>query len=152
MGSTLMLRICQKPLKAFFNHGLYVCTNTPMCKWQSSLPARSLCTKESVSTPHGRHRNKGSGAHGGAKRSNIRHPDEKVWDAAMTGRGKPPSFVRQTPAFPKSVFAAGTAKRTAEMLRRKSALQSQDEDQVDVEDSRGLPARGASRAGKKTLI
>lgn len=144
----LRVRICQKPLKAFFNQGLDVFTsNTLMCKWQ--LPARHLCTKESVSSPQGTHQNKGSSAHGGAKSSNTRHLDKRLWDVATTGSGKPPISVRQTPAFPKSVFAAGTAKRTAEMLRRKAAPQSMREDQVDVEESRGLSARAA---GKNILL
>lgn len=150
MGSTLMfrVRICQKPLKAWFHQGPYVFTlNTPMCKWQPSVPARFLCAKESVSSPHSRHKSKGNSAHGGAKRSTIRHLDEGAWDAAATGRGKP-SSVRHSPAFPKSVFAAGTAKKTAEMLRRKSALRSQHGDQVEEEESRGLSARGAGRGGK----
>lgn len=148
MGSTLMfrVRICQKLLKAWFIQGPYVFTsNTPMCKWQPCLPARFLCTKESVSSPQSRH--KGNSAHAEAKRSTTRHLDEGPWDVATTGRGKP-SSVRHTPGFPKSVFAAGTAKRTAEILRRKSALRSQDGDQVDVEESRGLSARGAGRGGE----
>lgn len=69
----------------------------------------------------------------------------------MTGRGKTFS-VRQAPAFPKSVFAAGTAKRTAEMLRKKSAFLSQDEDEENVEESRGLSARGAGRRGEAVLV
>lgn len=150
MGSTLMfrVRICQKPLTAWFIQGPYVFTsNTPTCKWQPCLPARFLCTKESVCSPHSRDKSKGNSAHAGAKRSTTRHLDEGPWDVARTGRGKP-SSVRHTPAFPKSVFAAGTAKRTAEILRRKSALRSQDGNQVDVEESRGLSARGAGRGGE----
>lgn len=108
-----------------------------MCKSQQPLPARFLI-------PHGRNQSKATSAQGGAKRSAFRHRDEGLWDDAMTGRGKA-SSVRQAPAFPKSVFAAGTAKRTAEMLRRKSAFLSQDEDDENAEESRGLSARGAGR-------
>lgn len=130
MGSTFMfsVRICQKPLKAWFHRGPYVFTsNTPKCKRQTSLPARFMCTERIVSIPHGRPQ--GNSAQGGAKRSNI----------------------RQTPAFPKSVFAAGTARRTAEMLRRKSALRSQDGDEVDVEESRGLSARESGKGEARTF-
>ncbi|XP_046870383.1 mitochondrial ribonuclease P catalytic subunit isoform X1 [Hypomesus transpacificus] len=36
-------------------------------------------------------------------------------------------IIRESPSFPKSVFAAGTAKKTAEILRRKSGLQEAEE-------------------------
>lgn len=143
MGSTFMfsVRIWQRPSKAFFQQGPHLCTSSAaMCKSQQPLPARFLI-------PHGRNQSKATSAQGGAKRSAFRHRDEGLWDDAMTGRGKA-SSVRQAPAFPKSVFAAGTAKRTAEMLRRKSAFLSQDEDDENVEESRGLSARGAGRRGE----
>lgn len=148
MGSTFLfsVRIWQEPLKAFFQQGRRLCTsNTAMCKSQLTPHfARFLSSKESAPIPHGRHQSKANIAQGGAKRSTFRHRDEGPWDDAMTGRGKA-SSVRQAPVFPKSVFAAGTAKRTAEMLRRKSALLSQDEDDESVEESRGLSARGAGQ-------
>lgn len=112
-----------------------------MCKWQPSLPARFMCTKKSVFSPHDRRNGNGNSAHGGAKRSKIRHLDGGPWDV---GGGRT-SSVLQTPAFPKSVFAAGTAKRTREMWKKKSAL---DEDEVDVEKSRNMSARRAGRGGK----
>lgn len=146
MGSTFILnvRIWQKPLKTFFQQGTHLFTsNTSMCKSQLPLSARFLCTRDSVSIPDGRYKNKGNSTHGGVKKSTTRHRDEGLWDNAMIGKK-----VRQTPAFPKSVFAAGTAKRTAEMLRRKSALLSPDEED-HVEELRGRSARGAGRRHRR---
>lgn len=118
----LSVGIWQNRFKTAFQQGTRLFLSSPPgCK---SLPAPSLCTK------------------GGAKRNPARHRDDGLWDDALTGRGNA-SSVRRAPAFPKSVFAAGTAKRTAEMLRRKSALLSRDEDDENVEVSRGLSAKGA---------
>lgn len=136
MGSTFVLsvRICQRPLFAFLNQRLAVFTsNAPKCKWQPSLHTRYLCTKQR------------SSADGLAKRSYARHPNERLLDTSMTVKGKSSTFVRQTVPLPKSVFAAGTAKRTAEMLRRKLALRSQDEDQIDAEGSIRLSHRAAGK-------
>lgn len=133
MGPAFMLSVWQRPLKAFLHRGPHLFTP----RKSLPLPARFLCTKESVSVPPGRRETcQGDSARGGAKSSAIRYQGE--------GARKTTS-VRKTPAFPKSVFAAGTAKRTAEMLRRKSALLSQDEDERGVEEARCLSARGAER-------
>lgn len=147
------VRIWKGPLKAFFQQGPRLCTsNTAMCKSQLPLLlARFLSSKESVSILHGRHQSNANSAQGEAKRSTFRHRDEGPWDDAMTGKGNT-SSVRQAPVFPKSVFAAGTAKRTAEMLRRKAALLSQDEDDESVEESRGPSARGAGRRGQPVFV
>lgn len=145
MGSTFILnvRIWQKPFKTFFQQGTHLfMSNTSMCKSQLPLSARFLCTRDSVSIPDGRYKNKGNSTHGGVKKSTTRHRDEELWDDAMIGKRKT-STVRQTPAFPQSVFAAGRAKRTAEMLKRKSALLSPEEDHV--EELRRGSARGAGR-------
>ncbi|XP_074548216.1 mitochondrial ribonuclease P catalytic subunit [Halichoeres trimaculatus] len=123
MGSTLILkvRIFLKPLTPFLNQGkLY----TPIASLSktSQLPfsVRSLCTRDSDPNP----RNSGQGF---VRKSAFRGRDEAFWDDDGKGKGK--AFtVRQKPAFPKSVFAAGTAKRTAEMLERKTALASQDDE------------------------
>lgn len=150
MGSTFILnvRIWQKPFKTFFQQGTHLFTsNTSKCKSQLPLSARFLCTRDSVSIPDGRYKNKGNSTHGGVKKSTTRHRDEELWENGMIGKRKT-STVRQTPAFPKSVFAAGTAKRTAEMLRRKSAVLSPDEED-HVEEQRGGSARGAGRRHRR---
>lgn len=149
MGSTFILnvRIWQKPLKTFFQQGTHLfMSNTSMCKSQLPLSARFLCSRDSVSIPDGRYKNKGNSTQGGVKKSTTRYRDEELWDDAMLGKRK--TTVRQTPAFPKSVFAAGTAKRTAEMLRRKSPLLSPDEEEHE-EELRGRSARGAGRRHKR---
>lgn len=144
MGSTFILkvRICQKPLKAFFHQGTsaFFTQKTSMCK-SSQLPlvARFLCTRDSNSNPGGRHTDRRNSGQGGVKKNTIRHREEGSWDDAVKGRGKS-SFIRQSPSFPKSVFAAGTAKRTTEKLRRKAALGSQDEEQ-HVEEPKGRSTR-----------
>lgn len=76
---------------------------------------------------------------GGVRNGTIRRREEEMWEGAVKGSGKS-STLRQKPSFPKSVFAAGTAKRTAEMLKRKAALGGQDE-----EDPEGRTARAAGR-------
>lgn len=144
MGSAFIsnVRIWQKPLKTFFQQGTHLfMSNASMCKSQLPLSARFLCSRDSVTIPDGRYKKKGNGSHGGVKKNTTRHRDEELWDDAMLGKRKT-SSVRQTPAFPKSVFAAGTAKRTAEMLKRKSPPLSPDEEE-HAEELRGGSARGA---------
>ena len=54
--------------------------------------------------------------------------------------------VRQMPSFPTSVFAAGNAKRTTEMLKRKTALAS-----LEQEDAAGdQPRRRGFKTGRKS--
>lgn len=54
------------------------------------------------------------------------------------------STVRKLPSFPKSVFTAGTAKRTAEIMRRKASLVSVDEEE---------PApRTSKKAGREVYV
>ncbi|XP_070698617.1 mitochondrial ribonuclease P catalytic subunit [Pempheris klunzingeri] len=135
MGSTLILnvRICVNPLKHFFT------LKTSL--WKSSqlpLSARSLCTRDTNPNPGGRL----TGGQRRGKTDTIRRREEEFWDDAVEERGK--SFaVRLRPSFSKSVFAAGTAKRTAEMLKRKAALVSQDEERRVEEPKR--TTRGAGR-------
>lgn len=77
------------------------------------------------------------------KNGTIRRREEDLWDDSVKGSGK--SFtLRQSPSFPKSVFAAGTAKRTAEMLKRKTALVSQVEGWHE-EEPEGRTTSGAGR-------
>lgn len=148
MGSSFILkvRICQKPLKPFFHQGssAFFTQKTSLCK-SSQLPfsARFLCTRDSSSNPGGRHTDRSNSGQGGVKNNTIRHQAEESWEDAANGRGKR-ATLRQIPSFPKSVFTAGTAKRTAERLRRKAALVSQDEQQ-QVEEIKGRSTRGAGR-------
>lgn len=134
MGSTLILkvRIFLKPLTPFLNQGKLALHAPKGSLFKSSqLPvfARSLCTRDPNPNP----RNSGQEF---VKRGAARRRDNG-------GQGEGKTFtVRQKPAFPKSVFAAGTAKRTAEMLVRKAALASQDDEQ-HVEEPKERTTRKA---------
>ncbi|XP_042245299.1 mitochondrial ribonuclease P catalytic subunit [Thunnus maccoyii] len=129
MGSTFMLkaRICLKPLKPFFRQGssAFLTIKTPV---PLAVPptARFLCSRDT--NPNKRNSRQAEGKHG-----TIRWAEEELWDGAVEGRGK------KKPSFPNSVFAAGTAKRTAEMLKRKAGVPEDEEE----------PARRASRGAGK---
>ncbi|XP_044023556.1 mitochondrial ribonuclease P catalytic subunit [Siniperca chuatsi] len=144
MGSILILkvRICLKPLKPFFHQGssAFFTLNTSLCKSpQLPLSARFLCTRDTNSNPGGRQTDRRNSGHGGVKNGTIRRREEELWDDAVKGRGKG-STLRQKPFFPKSVFAAGTAKWTTEILKSKTALGIQDEEEPE--------GRTTRRAGK----
>ncbi|XP_039992805.1 mitochondrial ribonuclease P catalytic subunit [Xiphias gladius] len=144
MGSNLISRvkICLKPLKPFLRQGssAFLTIKTNLCK-SSQLPpaARSLCTRDSNPNSAGRQavrRNSGqTDGHGGVKYGTIRHRQGELWEDAVDGGGKSSTLRERTP-FPKSVFSAGTAKRTAEMLKRKAALASEDEEEPEGRTSR----------------
>ncbi|KAF7664745.1 hypothetical protein LDENG_00166560 [Lucifuga dentata] len=136
MGSTLISKArtylkALKPLLHQGNSGFFT-IHTSLCKSQKLPPtASSLCSNEANHDPGGSLDRRTSAP----KSNTVRHREEELWDSTQERRGK--SFtLRQRPSFPKSVFAAGTAKRTAEMLKRKA---------VQVEE----PAeRAARREGK----
>lgn len=137
MGSTLLFkgRICLKP---FYHQGSFFTLNSSIFK-SSQLPlsARSLCTRDPYPTPGARHTDRRSDAQGGVNKSTFQNREEDFRDGARRGKS---STLRQTPAFPKSVFAAGNAKRTAEIQKRKAALFFQEEEQHG-----GEPERRTSR-------
>lgn len=152
MGSSFILtvRICQKHLNPFFRQGTrtFFAQKSFLCK-SSPLPlsARYLCTRHSKSNPGSRHtdgRNTGQGA---LKKDTIRHRQEELWGGT---RGKS-SNLRQKPSFPKSVFAAGTAKRMSEMQKGQVALVSQDDEQL-VEEPKGRSTRGGGRTHENCLL
>ncbi|XP_073340597.1 mitochondrial ribonuclease P catalytic subunit [Pagrus major] len=141
MGSTLILtvRICHRPLQPFFHQGssAFTTLKTSLCKSsQQPLSARFLCTRDTNLNPGVRQADRRNSGQGGVKNTTIRRREEESWDDAVKGRGKT-STLRQRPSFPKSVFAAGTAKRTAEMMMRKPALVSQDEEEPEGRVTRG---------------
>ncbi len=144
MSSTLILnvRICQKLLKPFFCQGssALMTQKTSLCK-SSQLPlsTRFLSTRDSNPNPDGRQTDRGNIRQGEVKNTTIRCEEEEPWDEAA----KRKDTLRQRFSYPKSVFAAGTAKKTAEMLRRKAALVSQVKEQ-HVEETEGR-TRGAGR-------
>ncbi|XP_034418879.1 mitochondrial ribonuclease P catalytic subunit isoform X2 [Cyclopterus lumpus] len=146
MGSTLILqvRMCLKPFKPFFYQGrsAFYTLNTFLCKSpQLPLSARFLCTRHTTPTPGGRQTDRGNSGQAdgqeGVRNSSNRRREEELWDGAAKGRGKSSSLWQRT-SPPKSVFAAGTAKRTTEMLKRKAPQ--------DVEQHAGEP-EGRTRRG-----
>ncbi|XP_054469401.1 mitochondrial ribonuclease P catalytic subunit [Anoplopoma fimbria] len=146
MGSTLILkvRICLKPFKPFFYQGssaFYTLKSSPM-----PLSARFLCTRHTDPDPGGRQkdrRNSGqTDGQGGGRNSTSRLWEEELRDGAGKGKGKS-STLWQRSSYPKSVFAAGTAKRTTEMLKRKTSRFAQDEDQHEGDPDRRT-SRGAA--------
>lgn len=145
MVSALILKviICQKPLRFIFCQGpsAFFTNRSFLCK--SSAPdssVRFLCTKDSDFNPSGRWTDRKYGGQSFKPQNDIRHKGEELWDDVVQGR-------RMRNSSPKSVFAAGTAKRTAEMLRRKSPQVSQDQkDQLDQ------PMDRSRKAGSHLLL
>ncbi|XP_034531497.1 mitochondrial ribonuclease P catalytic subunit [Notolabrus celidotus] len=138
MGSTLILKvkIFLKPLTPYLHQGtLSVCKSS-----QLPLSARFLCTRDSNPKPDGRQAEPKNRGQGFVQKSAFRRRDEGSWDDGGKGKGVT-SNLRQKPVFPKSVFAAGTAKRTAEMLVRKAALVSQDKEEHEEEPEERRPRR-----------
>ena len=155
MGSILIskVRICLKPLEPFLHHRssafLTITCNLPR---SPRLPptARSLCTRDTNPSSGGRQtvrRNGGQAdGHAGVKNRTIRHRQRDLWEDAEDGGGKS-STLRHRPSFPKSVFSAGTAKRTAEVLKRKGALASEYE-----EEPKGRASQGTGRTYWSDLL
>lgn len=108
MGSTFILKV-------------RTCLKTP----QLPCSAHLFCTREFKQHLGGRPMDRGnsnkSGGQGGLRIKNIIQGTDDGFSKKST--------VRKLPSFPKSVFAAGTAKRTAEILRRKTSLVSEDEEE-----------------------
>lgn len=144
MGSTVIFKARHSltPLQLFYHQGSsgFLTIKTPLCK-SSHLPpaARFLCTRDAKPNLGGRlidtRKKRETDGQDGTKNGTIRHRNGEMWDDTVAKKGKSFAF-KQRPSFPKSVFAAGTAKRTAEMLKRKAALFSQDEDEPEDRTTR----------------
>lgn len=128
----LKVTICQKPLRFIFCQGpsAFFTNRSFLCK-ASALDSsvRFLCTKDSDFNPSGRWTDRKYSGESFKHPNTIRHSGEELWDDVVQGR-----MMRNS--SPKSVFAAGTAKRTAEMLRRKSPQVPQDEKDQPTDRSR----------------
>lgn len=152
MGSSFILtvKICQQHLNPFFHQGTktFLAQKSFLCK-SSQLPlsARYLCTRHSKSNPGSSDTDGRNSGQGALKKDTIRHRQEELWGST---RGKS-SSLQQKPSFPKSVFAAGTAKRMSEMQRRQVALVSQDDEHL-VEEPKGRSTRGGGRTYKNCLL
>nr|XP_020477603.1 mitochondrial ribonuclease P protein 3 isoform X2 [Monopterus albus] len=102
--------------------------------------ARFMCTGDTNSNLGGRltdRRNTGqTDGQGGMKNKATTQRQEKRWDDTVDGRSRrAPHWQRHS--FPKSVFAAGTAKRTTEILKKKAVLVSLNEDETEGRTTRG---------------
>ncbi|KAM7376661.1 hypothetical protein PAMP_006379 [Pampus punctatissimus] len=130
MGSTLILKV-RTCLKPFFHQGssAFLTIKNPLVVTPT---ARFLCTRNTSPNPAARDTNRRNSrqtsGHGGGKHGTIGWAEKELWDGAVEGRGN--SF------YPRSVFTAGTAKRTAEMLRRKESVALEDEEQDEEESAR----------------
>uniref|UniRef100_A0A3Q1HAD9 Mitochondrial ribonuclease P catalytic subunit n=1 Tax=Acanthochromis polyacanthus TaxID=80966 RepID=A0A3Q1HAD9_9TELE len=140
MSSTLILkaRICQKSLQPLI-HQARPALFTLSKSLQLPPSARFLCTRNPNQTDR---KTRGQTDRQPRIENNaIRQGKGRLWNDAVDGRGKSSTF-RQKPSFPKSVFAAGTAKRTAEMLKRKASVVSEEEEEDEPEQR---TARGEGR-------
>ncbi|XP_068194865.1 mitochondrial ribonuclease P catalytic subunit isoform X2 [Antennarius striatus] len=145
MGSRLMLiRICQKPLKPFLH---------PSASGFSALEAflvpLCLYTKDH---PGPGQTSRGNSGQGQLKDTTIRFREKESWGDAVNGTSKRSLF--ESHSFSKSMFAAGTAKRTAEQQRSREAPNSQGEDtrQLRFKNAVQLPDRPLSFAEWKELL
>ncbi|CAG5866155.1 unnamed protein product [Menidia menidia] len=124
MGSSWMLkvRVCLQP---FFNQERPAFLTVKTCLWQPpqlASSARFLCSRDTNQDLGGRHTDKRSNPKS-AGQGAIRQARTGLWDDAVDGRNKR-SALKPRPSFPKSVFAAGTAKKTAEIMKMKASLGS----------------------------
>lgn len=139
----LKVRICQKPLRFIFYQGpstFFTNRSFPGQSWVSDSSVRFLCTKDSDFNPNGRWTDRKFGGQSFKPQNTTRHIGEELWDDVVQGR-------RMRNSSPKSVFAAGTAKRTAEMMRRKSPQVSPDE-----KDPLDQPTDRPRKAGSNLLF
>ncbi|XP_056152189.1 mitochondrial ribonuclease P catalytic subunit [Lampris incognitus] len=160
MCSTLISKanICVKHLNPLFHQGRSdFCTLRAVAHFSKSAkpPAmsRTLCTNGSVpkgdSSPLQDNREtdsrKNRQADGQSLMKNKTSSHGETERRVGTKEGKGRNFTLQQ-RLPKSLFAAGTAKRTAEMLKRKASMASVDEEQVEMPTE-----RQGRRAGKWEL-
>uniref|UniRef100_A0A3Q0S6R9 ribonuclease P n=1 Tax=Amphilophus citrinellus TaxID=61819 RepID=A0A3Q0S6R9_AMPCI len=134
MGSTFILkaRTCLKSSQLLLHQG------SPAFSTLKPPQARSLCTRDLSLTLGVRQTHRSSSGQtegqGGVKNTINRRGED---DGPVNGRRDKRSAPWQRPFVPKSVFAAGTAKRTAEMLRRKAPLVCEDEEEPEWRTARG---------------
>ncbi|XP_030574423.1 mitochondrial ribonuclease P catalytic subunit [Archocentrus centrarchus] len=134
MGSTFILkaRTCLKSSQLLLHQG------SPAFSTLKPPQARSLCTRDLSLTLGVRQTHRSSSGQtegqGGVKKTINRRGED---DGPVNGRRDKRSAPWQRPVVPKSVFAAGTAKRTAEMLRRKAPLVCEDEEEPEWRTARG---------------
>ncbi|XP_072221773.1 mitochondrial ribonuclease P catalytic subunit [Leuresthes tenuis] len=145
MGSPLLLkvRVFLKPLQPFFHQERPAFFTVKTCLWQPpqlSSSARFLGTRDTNQNLGGRQTDKRNTRQPGGQGA-ISQGRKELWDDAADGRNKRSTY-QQKPSFTKSVFAAGTAKRTADMLKRKASLVSESEEQQEEPELRTTRSSG----------
>lgn len=138
-ASLLKIIICQKSSRFFFQRGLpalfprkpFLCK--PLVPHSS---VRFLCTRDS-NFSSGRWTDR---KHDGRTKYTNRHKGQEVWDNAVHGG-------RMRNSSARSVFAAGTAKRTAELQRRNAPLAL-----GDKEEQWDQPSDRSRKAGSRLLL
>ncbi|XP_054653364.1 mitochondrial ribonuclease P catalytic subunit isoform X1 [Dunckerocampus dactyliophorus] len=135
MGSTVIFQLkkCLMTALPVINQGSSV---APVLPYATHI----LCYRGFYSNRGWRRPSKGNtiqaNVHGGLKNSTIRQRTVELRGEVTDGRGK--NYIpQQNASIPKSVFAAGTAKKTAEMLKRKAGSSSE-EDQRPAELARRM--------------
>ncbi|KAG7511170.1 hypothetical protein JOB18_042293 [Solea senegalensis] len=128
--------ICLRPRQSFLNE----------LKSSQLLPtSRFLSSRDSNSNSGGRQNTAGQNrdGHRGMKYNITRQRQGTLWEDSLD-RGDNGFTGKRKQSLPKSVFSAGTAKRTAEMLKKKTALAAEDEQEPEKE----LDMKATRRAGK----
>lgn len=138
-ASLLKIIICQKSSRFFFHRGLSALFPRKPFLCKPLVPhscVRFLCTRDS-NFSSGRWTDR---KHDGRTKNTNRHKGREVWDDAAHGG-------RMRNSSPRSVFAAGTAKRTAEWQKRNSPLAL-----GDKEEQWDQPAERSRKAGSHLLL
>lgn len=134
MGSTFILKVrtSLKSSQLFFQHGRPA-FSTLQPPWVLSVCSREPSLTLGVRRTHRSSSGQTKGQ-GGVRNSTIRSGEE---DGTVNGGGDERSAPRQR--IHKSVFAAGTAKRTADILRRRAPLvcEYKDEEEPERRSDRG---------------
>lgn len=133
-ASLLKSIICQKSSRFFFHRGLSALFPRKPFLCKPLVPhssVRFLCTRDSNFSSGRRTDIK----HDGRTKNTNRHKGQEVWDNAVHGG-------RMRNSSSKSVFAAGTAKRTAEWQKKNSPLAL-----GDKEEQWEQPADKSRKAG-----
>ncbi|XP_061897660.1 mitochondrial ribonuclease P catalytic subunit [Entelurus aequoreus] len=130
MGSTVILQLkkCLRTALPFINQGSPVSLVLPYAKllqcYRGFNSSPGLRQPSNVNTGQ-------TYVQGGLKKSTSRQRTQELWDRVTDGRGKNCTPRIQKAFIPKSVFSAGTAKKTTEMLKRKADSSSGEDHRPD---------------------
>ncbi|XP_028298342.1 mitochondrial ribonuclease P catalytic subunit [Gouania willdenowi] len=129
VAKLLIMLLSLSNVKHFNMGSIRVCLRSlqPLFPWShTAVFTRPLCTSDTNSRPCSRQTNKGKSSELTTGQSRAKN---HLWDNVLEGREK-------RHYSPKSVFAAGTAKRIANMLKSKASVE-EEEDALQPRFSRG---------------